>query len=118
MSVGKDSILRAANAEAKKTVIEGICTVEEMDKAIMYGPGLRMAVLGQITTIGIGLGENGYYDSVLKYGTEMTPEAEIIAEGYKQALSARDPSTGNDYKSVSAWRDKMLIGILRLRGLL
>ncbi len=108
----------AANAEAKKTVTEGICTVEEMDKAIMYGPGLRMAVLGQITTIGIGMGENGYYDSALKYGVEMTPEAEVIAEGYKQALAARDPSTGNDYESVSAWRDKMLIEILRLRNLL
>lgn len=107
---------RAANAEAKQTVVEGICSVEEMDKAIIYGPGLRMAVLGQITTIGIGMGPNGYYDSVVKYGVPMTPEKEIIAKGYEEALASRDPATGTDYESVSAWRDKMLIGFLRVLG--
>lgn len=106
----------AANAEAKKTVTEGICTVEEIDKAIMYGPGLRMAVLGQITTIGIGMGEDGYFNASKKYGIAMTPEAEMIALGYQAALVARNPDTGNDYASVSAWRDKMLIEILRLEN--
>ena len=36
---------------AKETVMNGVCSVEDMDKAIMYGPGMRMAVTGQILVL-------------------------------------------------------------------
>lgn len=38
----------AALDAAKECVRDGVCSVEDMDKAIMFGPGMRMAVTGQV----------------------------------------------------------------------
>ena len=40
---------------AKKVVLDGVCSVEDIDKAIIYGPGMRMAVTGQIMTMSLGV---------------------------------------------------------------
>ena len=38
-----------------KSFSDGVCSVEDIDKAIIYGPGMRMAVTGQIMTMSLGV---------------------------------------------------------------
>jgi hypothetical protein len=38
--------------------------------------------------------------------------------GIEEAIAKRPPSTGNDITGIEKWRDKMLVEILRLHGLL
>lgn len=49
---------------AKEIVMDGVCSVEDMDKAIMYGPGMRMAITGQILTLSLG-NQGGRYMKIL-----------------------------------------------------
>ena len=48
-------------------VLDGVCDVEDVDKAIMYGPGLRMAVTGQLLTMSMGV-QGGFREMAEKYG--------------------------------------------------
>ena len=107
----------AAFGEAKKTVLEGFCTVEEMDKALMFGPGMRMAITGQLLTISLGI-EGGMKAQAEKYGMEQSPDDLIIADGVEAELAARPPEIGNTEETVSAFRDKVIIEILRLQNMI
>ena len=59
----------AALASAKECIQEDICSVEDIDKAIMYGPGMRMAVTGQMLTMSLGV-DGGFRKMAEKYGAE------------------------------------------------
>ncbi|MDR1797448.1 MAG: 3-hydroxyacyl-CoA dehydrogenase family protein [Clostridiales Family XIII bacterium] len=107
----------AALAEARKTVEEGFCTVEEIDKAIMYGPGMRMAITGQLLTISLGI-EGGIRASAAKYGGETSPADELIAQGVDEEIANRPAAIGNTVDSVADFRDKTIIEILRLQNML
>ena len=103
--------------EAENAVKEGLCTVEDIDKAIMFGPGMRMAVTGQMLTISLGC-EGGYIGLAKKYGKEPTAEDEMYAAGVDEEIRHRRPEQGNTVESVCAFRDKMLADILKLHGVL
>ena len=60
----------AALDAAKECVRDGVCSVEDMDKAIMFGPGMRMAVTGQLLTISLGV-EGGFRAIADKYGSSI-----------------------------------------------
>ena len=107
----------AALAEARKTVEEGFCTVEEIDKAIMYGPGMRMAITGQLLTISLGI-EGGIRGSAAKYGGETSPADELIAQGVDEEIANRPEEIGNTVDAVADFRDKVIIEILRLQNML
>jgi len=107
----------AALNEARKTVEEGFCTVEEMDKAIMYGPGMRMAITGQLLTISLGI-EGGMRASAAKYGGEPSPVDEMIAQGIDDEIMSRPEAIGNTVDGVADFRDKAIIEILRLQNML
>ena len=103
--------------EAEDTVLNGICTVEDMDKAIMFGPGIRTAVTGQLLTISLGI-NGGYKARASKYGLEPNETDAILAEGVDVELKNRSPETGNTPEEVCAWRDKMIAEILKLQGMI
>jgi len=107
----------AALKEARKTVEEGFCTVEEIDKAIMYGPGMRMAITGQLLTISLGI-EGGMRASAAKYGGETSPADELIAQGIEEEIANRPEEIGNTEDGVADFRDKVIIEILRLQNML
>lgn len=102
---------------AQEAVKEGLCTVEDIDKAIMYGPGMRMAVTGQLLTISLGC-EGGFLALAEKYGKEPTPEDKMYAEGVAEEIANRKPEQGNTVESVCEFRDHMFADILKLHGLL
>jgi len=107
----------AALNEARKTVLDGYCTVEEMDKALMYGPGLRMAITGQILTISLGV-EGGVRAQALKYGRQPSAEDELIASGVDQEIANRPEDIGNTEESIENFRDKAIIQMLRLQKMI
>jgi carnitine 3-dehydrogenase len=107
----------AAMEEAKKTVVDGFCSVEDIDKAIMYGPGMRMAITGQLLTISLGI-EGGFRGGAAKYGKEPEPEEELLASGIDAEIANRPEALGNTVTGVEAFRDKMIIDILRLQDMI
>jgi carnitine 3-dehydrogenase len=108
----------AALTEARKTVEEGFCSVEDIDKAIMFGPGMRMAITGQLLSISLGI-EGGMRASAAKYGGgEMSPLDELIADGIDAEIANRPNALGSTEDGVADFRDKVIIEILRLQQML
>ncbi len=107
----------AAHEAAKECVREGICSVEDIDKAVMFGPGMRMAVTGQMLTLSLGV-DGGYRKMAEKYGNEPTEYDELYAQGVEAEIAAREPWQGNTVEDVCKFRDKMFVDILRLHKML
>lgn len=106
-----------AMATAKSIVEEGICSVEDMDKAIMYGPGMRMAVTGQLLTMSLGV-DGGYREYEKKYsGKEEASEPYLkLAEGIDEALAHRTEEEGRTPEEVIRYRDRMFAVLLKAQG--
>ena len=102
---------------AKETVMNGVCTVEDMDKAIMYGPGMRMAVTGQILTLSLGV-QGGLRAVAAKYGKEPSESDLVCADGVDEEIANRPEEWGNTVEGVEKFRDKMFAAILKAQGLL
>jgi len=108
-----NSLSWGAMEAAKKAVLDGVCTVEDVDKAITFGPGMRMAVTGQIMTISLGV-QGGLRAAAAKYGKEPNEADCILADGVEEAMGHRTEEQGRDEESVIRFRDKMFAGILKL----
>lgn len=123
----------AIHREAVDLVNTGVCSVEDADKALVYSVGLRWGVIGQFMTLHLGVSPEGIGKFNEKYHIDPTqpdedmmglstwttfPEnwCQMAQEGIDEAIAHRDPDTGKDMASIEAWRDKMLIGMLRLHG--
>jgi len=107
----------AALGAAVESVVEGVCTVEDMDKAIMFGPGMRMAVTGQLLTMSLGV-DGGFREMDAKYGRPVNPDYLKVADGIDDWLPKRPKEQGNTPEEISLWRDKMFVQILKLHGML
>ena len=125
----------AIHRECVDLVENGVCSVEDADKALVYGVGIRWGIMGQFLTLDLGVGEGGIGAFNEKYGVDVTkPDGrlsnmptwttfpadwcEVAAPGLAEEIANRDPATGNDQKSIAAWRDDMLVEYLRLHKLL
>lgn len=112
--------------EAARLVEEGVASAEDVDKAILYGFGLRFSVLGMLEFIDWGGGDILYYAS--KYLTEQTGSRyevpEIIAENMRSGKNGlRDGRGFFDYKTVNVddYRNRRLgdfVNALREKNLL
>ncbi len=117
--------------EIVEMVYRGICTVEDAETALTYGPGIRWAIMGHNLIMQLGGGPNGVkgmFEKVVAKGSDRSsylddlgnwikyPDdwPEVAQAGIDETLAHRDPSIGNDNESLAAYRDKMLIEILKL----
>ncbi len=117
--------------EIVEMVKRGICTVEDCETALTYGPGMRWAVMGHNLTMQLGGGDGGVrgmFEKVVAKGSDRSsylddlgnwikyPDdwPEVAQAGIDETLSHRAPEIGNDNASLAAYRDKMLIEILKL----
>lgn len=110
--------------EAVDLVHEGIASVEDVDKAITAGPGLRYALLGPLMVYHLGGGSGGVRHFVKHLGpalsewwTDMRAWTEI-PPGAVDALDAglRDAMKGRTIAELETWRDERLVRLLGLMG--
>jgi carnitine 3-dehydrogenase len=114
-----DRLLEAVWCEALHLIARGEATVEEIDAAMVHGPGLRWAVLGPCLTYHLGGGDGGMEHFLDQFGSALelpwsfmdapalTPALrEQLVEGCRQAAS------GRSVRGLEQERDDCLIRIL------
>ena len=107
--------------EAVDLVDRGVASVEDVDKALRAGPGLRWALMGQHLIYHLGGGSGGYdafirtigasfaayYDGMATW-REMPPSAHsAVVEGVEQEVK------GRSLQDLAAWRDQRLARLLK-----
>jgi carnitine 3-dehydrogenase len=108
--------------EATDIVVKGIASVEDVDKALFAGPGIRWAIMGQHLIYHLGGGEGGIGHFIDHLGpafegwwkdmatwTSLPPEAKsMLSEGINAELG------GKTIGEVARWRDKKIIELLKV----
>ena len=95
--------------EVCNLVMSGVCTVEDADKAVTFGPGIRWGIMGPSLVFELGGGAGGVSglmnhlnDSISLWLGDMAdwkefPQdwAKVAQEGVNAELANRSPETGN-----------------------
>lgn len=116
--------------EVANLVMEGVCSVEDADKAVVFGPGIRWGILGPSAVFELGGGQNGVSGLMKHLGPSINlwlddmadwkefPEewAEIAQKGVDEEIANRPEEKGNTHESLENYRDHMLIELLKLHG--
>lgn len=105
--------------EAIHLVSTGVASVEDVDKAMWAGPGLRWAVMGPTTLFHLGAGEGGlstfcerYSDSFHRWWDDLGTPTLDKATADKLVSGITDATGGESSDELSAKRDAMLASIL------
>lgn len=116
--------------EAADLVHRGVCTLEDVDKAACFGPGLRWGLLGPNMVFQLGGGKGGvegilrhmapsskgWYQDMAKWD-EVPPEyIESVQPMMEEAMKKRPPEHGNTDEEIALFRDKGLVMLLRYHG--
>ena len=116
--------------EVCELVMRGVCTVEDADKAVTFGPGIRWGIMGPSLIFQLGGGKAGIdglmnhlNDSITLWLNDMADWKEfpkewpsIAREGVDEAMKNRPAAIGNDDESLAKYRDNMLIEMLKLHN--
>jgi len=108
--------------EAVDLVVQGIASVEDVDKAVCAGPGLRWAIMGPHMIYHLGGGEGGMDHFIDHFGpavktwwesmatwTSLPPETkDVLIEGLKKEMGDRSLA------GINRWRDEKLIKMLKI----
>jgi len=108
--------------EAVDLVVQGIASVEDVDKAVCAGPGLRWAIMGPHMIYHLGGGEGGMDHFIDHFGpavkiwwesmatwTTLPPETKsVLIEGLKKEMGDRSLA------DINRWRDEKLIKVLKV----
>ncbi len=109
--------------EAVHLVAEGFASVEDVDKAITNGPGLRLAVMGPHMLYHLGGGQGGMKHYLDHLGdTQVARWKElgnpVLSDQVKEKLVAGvlEEAAGASIDELSYWRDEKLLEILKNRN--
>lgn len=106
-------------------LVNGVCTAEDIDKAMSFGPGLRWATMGPYLVYQLGGGKGGIKGITLhirgESGEPMDEQerkqlemyANFIQGEVDKEMAKRPPEFGNDNDSLRKFRDRLIIKILR-----
>ncbi|MFX1478605.1 MAG: 3-hydroxyacyl-CoA dehydrogenase family protein [Promethearchaeota archaeon] len=120
-----NQIQSAVSTKCGELLENGVCTVEDIDKAVSFGPGLRWAIVGPYLVSQLGGGKGGIKGITLHIGKanledpneqaikELEQYADFIQGEVDKELANRSPEFGNDNESLKNFRDKILIKILK-----
>jgi 3-hydroxypropionate dehydrogenase (NADP+) len=111
--------------EALNLVDTGVASVEDVDKAVVNGPGLRWAIMGPYLTYHLGGGKGGieylmrhidvskakWLETMAKW-TE-TPESAV--EKAVKGVHELDVVKNHGFDELEEWRDNLIVDILKSR---
>ncbi len=123
-------IQMALYREVCDLVMRGVCSIEDADKAVTYGPGLRWGIMGPSLVFQLAGGQYGIAGALKHMGPSANMWLEDMADfkhipdefaaiaqaGVNEELASRSKEIGNDDASLAEYRDKMLIEMLKLHG--
>lgn len=118
----------ALSREIMDLVLRGICSVEDVDKAMLFGPGLRMAIMGPVLTLQLGGGPEGvkglatkimdssnlWLKDMASWTTIPKEWPDAAQEGVIKEIQNRSPEFGKTGEELVKFRDDMLITLLKL----
>ena len=140
-SIGKEAVLLnkecpgfianrlqlALYREVQDLVMRGVCSVEDVDKALVYGPGIRWAIFGHNMIMQMGnpggltgmvnmLGNSGdrWLADMASWTHQPDNWAEVAQPGVDQEMANFPDYIGHTNADCIAYRDQMLIDILKL----
>jgi 3-hydroxypropionate dehydrogenase (NADP+) len=108
--------------EAIDIVLKGIASVEDVDKALYAGPGVRWGFMGQHLIYHLGGGEGGmehffehfippleqhFWPSLATWTTLPPGARDMLIEGVQAEME------GRSLEEVSRWRDEKLMALLK-----
>lgn len=109
--------------EAVSLVDQGIASVEDIDKAIAYGPGMRWALMGPHLTYHLGGGAGGYQHyldhlgptQAARWQDQQVPE---LTESLKNKLVAgvENELLSQDSDTIVQRRDQALVAMAKLKA--
>lgn len=114
--------------EAVDLVIRGVCSVEDVDKAALFGPGLRFGILGPNMIFQLGGGAHGIKGLLNHVGPSVelwladmadwkkwpANWGEKAQDGVNQAMANRPQESGNTTEEIARFRNDMLVDLLKL----
>jgi carnitine 3-dehydrogenase len=114
-----DRLQEALWREALHMVAEGVATTEEIDDAVIYGPGLRWAIMGTCLTFHLAGGEQGMRHMLEQFGPALElPWTKLKAPELTGELIDRmvegtqAQAAGRSIAELEQLRDDCLIGIM------
>lgn len=116
-----DRLMEAIWREALHLVNDGVATTEEVDAAIVYGPGLRWALMGPFLTLHLAGGEQGMRHMLAQFGPALKlPWTKLVAPELTEELSesvingCEQQTTGHSIAELEQRRDEFLIELQQL----
>lgn len=110
--------------EALDLIDRGVASLEDVEKALYAGPGIRWAFMGSNLTLHLGGGEKGlkyliehlgrkyseYWRDMAKWVSIPDSAAEKTVKGIKEMQLVRSKS----FQELIEWRDEKLVALLKL----
>lgn len=116
-----DRIMEAVWREILHMIDNDMATVEEIDMAVRYGPGIRWAMMGPLTVLHLGGGEGGMAHLIHQFGPSLQAPwtflqpPELTDELAQKVIDGCDRLTeGTPIRELEAERDDLLIRMLEL----
>lgn len=118
-----DRLMEALWREALHLVNDGVATTEEVDAAVVYGAGLRWALMGTFLTFHLAGGDAGMRHMLEQFGPALKlPWTKLQAPELTDALIDRvvtgceDQAAGRSMAQLTQRRDEFLTRLLDLVG--
>jgi carnitine 3-dehydrogenase len=118
-----DRLQEALWREALHLVADGVATTQDIDDAIVYGPGLRWAFMGTCLAFHLAGGDDGMRHMLEQFGPALKlPWTKLRAPALTPELARRmvdgtsAQANGRSVKQLERWRDDQLIRIMAVTG--
>ena len=106
--------------EAIHLYVEGVASLEDVDKAVWAGPGLRWAAMGPHMLFNLAAGEGGMAEFCNRYGDSFhrwwddLGEVELTSDiAEKLVDGAREAMHGKTLDETAGDRDKLIVAMLK-----